>query len=84
MLESLAGEARWKDVDKTTFINFAQFAYTGDYSVPTMIVKASDQPPPQDGMALAEQISQVEVVDSTTEDLLGGWGYLSGPRKDKN
>ncbi|KAI9652348.1 MAG: hypothetical protein M1829_001671 [Trizodia sp. TS-e1964] len=83
MSESLAGEVSWKDVDKTTFINFTQFAYTGDYSVLTMIVKASDQPLPQDEMALAEPISQVEVVESTTEDPFGGWGSLSAPRKDK-
>lgn len=34
MSESLAGEAKWKDVDIGTFIRFAQFAYTGDYSIP--------------------------------------------------
>jgi len=45
--ESLAGEAKWKDVDKETFIRFTQFAYTGDYSVPTMIAKLSNQVLPQ-------------------------------------
>jgi hypothetical protein len=83
MSESLAGEAKWKDVDKTTFIKFTQFAYTGDYSVPTMIVKASDQTLPQDEMALAEPISQVEVVEPAAEDMFGGWGSLSAPRRDK-
>jgi hypothetical protein len=48
MSESLAGETKWKDVDKETFIRFTQFAYTGDYSVPTMIAKPSDQVLPQD------------------------------------
>ncbi|CZT13780.1 uncharacterized protein RAG0_17278 [Rhynchosporium agropyri] len=33
MAESVAGESRWTDVDKETFIRFAQFAYTGDYSI---------------------------------------------------
>ncbi|KAG4413280.1 hypothetical protein IFR04_013571 [Cadophora malorum] len=49
MSEGLAREARWDDVDKETFIRFAQFAYIGDYSTPTMIVKpsvpAADQTP---------------------------------------
>ena len=31
MAESVAGESRWMDVDKGTFIQFAQFAYTGYY-----------------------------------------------------
>jgi len=43
MSESLAGEATWQDVDQETFIRFTQFAYTGDYSVPVMIAKVSDQ-----------------------------------------
>ena len=33
MAESAAGESRWMDVDKGTFVRFAQFAYTGDYSI---------------------------------------------------
>lgn len=33
MSESTAGVATWKDVDQETFIRFAQFAYTGDYSI---------------------------------------------------
>jgi hypothetical protein len=35
MAESVAGECRWIDVDKGTFVQFAQFAYTGDYSIPS-------------------------------------------------
>lgn len=34
MAESVTGESRWIDVDKGTFVRFAQFAYTGDYSIP--------------------------------------------------
>merc|ERR1711964_482076 len=41
MSEGLAREARWEDVNKETFMRFAQFAYIGDYSIPTMIVKPS-------------------------------------------
>jgi hypothetical protein len=29
-----AGYSVWKDVSKETFWRFAQFAYTGDYSIP--------------------------------------------------
>lgn len=39
--EGLAHKARWEDVYKETFMRFAQFAYLGDYSIPTMIVKPS-------------------------------------------
>jgi hypothetical protein len=38
MSEGTAGAATWKDVDEETFLRFSQFAYTGDYSVPKMIV----------------------------------------------
>ncbi|CZS92466.1 uncharacterized protein RAG0_03035 [Rhynchosporium agropyri] len=41
MSESLAAEARWEDVDTGTFIRFAQFAYTGDYTSPQMLVDAT-------------------------------------------
>ena len=33
MAESVAGESRRMDLDKGTFVRFAQFAYTGDYSI---------------------------------------------------
>jgi hypothetical protein len=46
MLEGSAGQAKWEDVDMETFARFAQFAYTGDYSIPTMIVRSSKQPLP--------------------------------------
>jgi len=32
--DARAGHATWKDVSKDTFERFAQFAYTGDYSIP--------------------------------------------------
>ena len=42
--EARAGSVTWKDVSKETFERFAQFAYTGDYSIPmaeerNMVVK---------------------------------------------
>jgi hypothetical protein len=36
MAESQAGCTIWADVSKETFERFAQFAYTGDYSIPKM------------------------------------------------
>jgi hypothetical protein len=36
MAESQAGCTIWGDVSKETFERFAQFAYTGDYSIPEM------------------------------------------------
>jgi hypothetical protein len=48
MSESLAGEVKWEDVDRGTFVRFTQFAYTGDYSIPQTVVKASKQFLPQE------------------------------------
>lgn len=49
MSKNLAGEAKWKDVEKGTFLRFIEFAYTGDYSISqSSIVKASDQHLQQD------------------------------------
>jgi hypothetical protein len=38
MSESKNGVAFWGEVDEQTFVRFVQFAYTGDYSVQTMVV----------------------------------------------
>ena len=38
MSESASRVVTWGDIDRETFARFAQFAYTGDYSVPKMIV----------------------------------------------
>ncbi|PMD40831.1 hypothetical protein L207DRAFT_459618 [Hyaloscypha variabilis F] len=53
MAESIAGESRWMDVDKGTFVRFAQFAYTGNYSTPKgstaqAVVEAESSAPPQE------------------------------------
>lgn len=39
MKESLEAKVVWKDVSKETFQAFAQFAYTGDYSVPPLMLQ---------------------------------------------
>ncbi|KAG9228376.1 hypothetical protein BJ875DRAFT_477644 [Amylocarpus encephaloides] len=51
MAESVAGECRWMDVDQGTFARLAQFAYTGDYSIPNgstgqAVVEAKSSPAP--------------------------------------
>ncbi|PGH07513.1 hypothetical protein AJ79_06248 [Helicocarpus griseus UAMH5409] len=46
MNESLEGKAKWEDVDPDTFMRFTQFAYTGDYSVPKMILGMGEEIPP--------------------------------------
>ncbi|KIM96402.1 hypothetical protein OIDMADRAFT_132189 [Oidiodendron maius Zn] len=40
--EARAGRARWNDVSKDTFERFVQFAYTGDYSIPTTEKRGSE------------------------------------------
>ena len=60
MAESEAGESRWIDVDKGTFVRFAQFAYTGDYStskgfIAQVVVEAESSWPPQEPRLLDEE-----------------------------
>jgi hypothetical protein len=45
MSEGSASQAKWEDVDIKTFVRFTQFVYIGDYSIPRMIVRPSEQPP---------------------------------------
>ncbi|CZR54968.1 uncharacterized protein PAC_04853 [Phialocephala subalpina] len=82
MSESLAGEATWKDVDQETFIRFIQFAYTGDYSVPVMIVKASDQSLRHDTneWPAAEAVEE-SVEEQPAEVASNGWGSFGRSKK---
>lgn len=41
MAESTSGTAKWHDIEEQTFVRFAQFAYTGDYSVPLVAMDAT-------------------------------------------
>src|SRR2546423_1051763 len=43
MSESLKAQATWKDVNANTFQAFVQFGYTGDYSVPVMILQGREE-----------------------------------------
>ena len=43
MSESLKAQATWKDVNANTFQAFVQFGYTGDYSVPVMILQEQEE-----------------------------------------
>ena len=66
MAESVAGMSRWMDVDKGTFIRFAQFAYIGDYSIP----KAS----------IAQAVVEAKSSSPSREPLvLYGWQLLQPP-----
>jgi hypothetical protein len=73
MSEGQAGEAKWEDVDKATFIRFAQFVYIGDYSTPKMIVKSSDPP------------REIDAEPPSPQDGPGQWGdawnFGASPRK---
>ncbi|TVY31729.1 hypothetical protein LSUB1_G007779 [Lachnellula subtilissima] len=42
MSKCLVAEATWEDVDKETFIIFAQFAYIGDHTTPQMITEPTE------------------------------------------
>ncbi|TVY89356.1 hypothetical protein LAWI1_G006690 [Lachnellula willkommii] len=43
MAESRAACAKWDDVSKETFERFAQFAYTGDYSIPKTEIRVAKE-----------------------------------------
>ncbi|KAG4441648.1 hypothetical protein IFR05_002855 [Cadophora sp. M221] len=83
--ESETGHAIWEDVSKDTFVRFAQFAYTGDYSVPAL---ATRETAVLDGekIADAEQIAvaipaYVYVSEDEVEPFGGGYGEK--PEKKK-
>jgi len=65
--ESQVGKAIWKDVDKKTFTRFAQFAYTGDYSVPTMVLEGRDDNAVQDPECLPPAEESWAVSFSTSK-----------------
>jgi hypothetical protein len=63
MAESVAGESRWMDVDKGTFVRFAQFAYTGEYSIPKgsiaqAVVEAESSSSSQEPRVLDEEFDE--------------------------
>ncbi|KAG4422300.1 hypothetical protein IFR04_004566 [Cadophora malorum] len=69
--ESEAGHATWEDLSKDTFVRFAQFAYTGDYSVPVSVmplVEASEPPPAPDH----EPEDELRGFNNTTYVVVGG------------
>ncbi|KAH8814851.1 hypothetical protein F5884DRAFT_770188 [Xylogone sp. PMI_703] len=80
----------WKDVDKGTFIRFIQYAYTGDYTVPTMIVHEEAlngffTEPPQQGESLVppenERPSTPVPGDGTSSPFDGSYGWVSARKK---
>jgi hypothetical protein len=82
MSESASRVVTWVDVDQETFVRFAQFAYTGDYSVPKMIVDGQFHQQKQ-----CEKPKEVEnelwsVPESLPYD--SSWGtFSSASKKDK-
>jgi hypothetical protein len=69
MSESMNGLASWKDVDEKTFVRFAQFAYTGDYSVPQMVVI---------NQVVSNQKEEVPVdIQPNAQDSEFDWGFSS-------
>ncbi|KAH7420151.1 hypothetical protein BKA64DRAFT_690569 [Cadophora sp. MPI-SDFR-AT-0126] len=63
--ESEAGHATWEDVSKDTFVRFAQFAYTGDYSVPALVLPVIEHDPPPD--VVEEPVAEEEPVAAEEE-----------------
>jgi hypothetical protein len=76
MSESTAGVAAWIDVDEATFVRFAQFAYTGDYSVPKMVVSGQERSKSRQEQSVAEveEIEELGIEENY-------WGSLSSASK---
>lgn len=76
MAESLAGEAKWTDVDRETFMRFIQFAYIGDYSVPVMVANPIVQIARQDVDEENAGEAEPEIADDN-------WANFGTPMKSK-
>jgi hypothetical protein len=81
MSEGSAGQAKWEDMDMETFARFAQFAYTGDYSIPRMIVRSSEQPLPL-GMTIDEAMPPPD--EPQESGFFGSFGTQSKKAKKKS
>jgi len=80
MSEGSAGQAKWEDVDIKTFVRFAQFVYTGDYSIPRMIVRSSKQP-----LSLGTIVDEATPLpDEPQENFWGGFGTPTKKGKKKS
>jgi hypothetical protein len=77
MPESLASEAKWKDVNRGTFVRFTQFAYTGDYSIPQTVVNTSDQRLPQEDIVKEEPLPPPIEPEPIPEVDEWGFGFPS-------
>jgi len=85
--ESEAGHATWEDVSKDTFVRFAQFAYTGDYSVPVSVmpvVEPTDHPTAvvyefEDELQGSNNTTAAVIEDQVVED--DGWGGFGTRRR---
>jgi len=69
MSEGKTGEVTWADVDLATFTRFTQFAYTGDYSVPKMVVSGQTQKK----QVRKEALTQFEEENLIEDSYLDGW-----------
>jgi len=83
MSESLAGEAKWEDVDGETFVRFIQFAYTGDYSIPPAVVKPIDLPQ-EDIVDEAPIFERAPIVEEELVVEDNGWGFSFPKNKIKS
>ena len=94
--ESEAGHATWEDVSKDTFVRFAQFAYTGDYSIPVSVIP-EPEPEPADVPKACEDakdpaydftIDAIDEPEPVVEDVVwdegGGWHGFGVVKKNAN
>jgi len=82
MSEGLVGEAKWEDVDKGTFVRFAQFVYIGDYTTPKMIVEPSAFPATVDEKLPPEVYYLSDEFNFRASEKKGGKKRIPGSRTD--
>ncbi|RTE82818.1 hypothetical protein BHE90_002643 [Fusarium euwallaceae] len=75
MKEAREGRVEWLDLDVDTFVRFAKFAYSGDYTPAEPELLASDDalvlmptPEEQDGKALTGESSEEEEEEESLQD----------------
>ncbi|CZS92063.1 uncharacterized protein RCO7_00689 [Rhynchosporium graminicola] len=80
--ESETGHATWEHVSKETFVRFAQFAYTGEYSVPKLVIRVAKAM--EDEKSIGEEEIAEQDAEIALDDDFNHWGFSAAPVERKN
>ncbi|XMA07271.1 hypothetical protein WAI453_000062 [Rhynchosporium graminicola] len=79
--ESETGHATWEHVSKETFVRFAQFAYTGEYSVPKLVIRVAKAM--EDEKSIGEEEIAEQDAEIALDDDFNHWGFSAAPVERK-